>query len=147
MPGGNSLTSNKSVNKSGKCGNTVQTLLAAKLDKVDKEKTEKPNKQPKRTHSEVSNESNTSVDLTGIISIQRDIEEIKQNLEGGLKKIDLENATKDLVKSSDLEVIVTTIVKNLFKEFTSSIETKIDKKSIRSNRGNARENRCIINRK
>ncbi|VDI04249.1 Hypothetical predicted protein [Mytilus galloprovincialis] len=128
MPGGNSLTSNKSVNKSGKCGNTVQTLLAAKLDKVDKEKTEKPNKQPKRTHSEVSNESNTSVDLTGIISIQRDIEEIKQNLEGGLKKIDLENATKDLVKSSDLEVIVTTIVKNLFKEFTSSIETKIDKK-------------------
>ena len=122
MPGGNSTTSSKSTNKDrSKTGNTVQTLLAAKVDK------EKP-PPSKRTHSEVSNDSNCSFDLSNLMSLQKDIEEIKSGLGGITRKEDLDKATKDLFRTSDLEAIVTVIVKNLLKEFETSIETKIEEK-------------------
>jgi 3'-phosphoadenosine 5'-phosphosulfate (PAPS) 3'-phosphatase len=64
MPGGNN-TSTRPVSKPGQPNpvKTVQTLLAAK-------KKDTRNKEPraKRTHSEVSNDSNTSHDLSGLIN-------------------------------------------------------------------------------
>jgi hypothetical protein len=73
MPGGNN-TSTRPVSKPGQPNpvKTVQTLLAAK-------KKDTSNKEPraKRTHSEVSNDSNTSHDLSGLINFQKDLDEIK----------------------------------------------------------------------
>jgi hypothetical protein len=91
---------------------TVQTLLAAK-------KKDTSNKEPraKRTHSEVSNDSNTSHDLSGLINFQKDLDEIKISLRDVTTKDDLNEMTKDLVKTSDLENIVTGIVKKLFSKF------------------------------
>ena len=127
MPLDKSTTNIKLGNKDSrpKTVNTVQTLLAAKLDK-EKDK-DKP-KAPKRTHSEVSNESNNSLDLSGIMSFQKDIEEIKTNLEGVTRKEDLDRVTKDLIKVSDLEQLVTVIVKKLMNEFETNIQRKIDEK-------------------
>ncbi|CAG2254514.1 unnamed protein product [Mytilus edulis] len=74
--------------------NTLET-------KVDK------NKPPpsKRTHSDVSNESNNSLDLSGIMNFQKDIDEIKIKLEGVTRREDLDRVTKDLIKTSDLEQV------------------------------------------
>jgi hypothetical protein len=76
MTGGNN-TSTRPVSKPGQPNpvKTVQTLLAAK-------KKDTSNKEPraKRTHSEVSNDSNTSHDLSGLINFQKDLDEIKISL-------------------------------------------------------------------
>jgi hypothetical protein len=44
---------------------------------------------------------------------------------------DLNEMTKDLVKTSDLENIVTGIVKKLFSKFESSLEKKMNEKIIK----------------
>ena len=88
------------------------------------------NKEPraKRTHSEVSN---TSHDLSGLINFQKDLDEIKISLRDVTTKDDLNEMTKDLVKTSDLENIVTGIVKKLFSKFESSLEKKMNEKIIK----------------
>ena len=113
MPGGNN-TSTRPVSKPGQPNpvKTVQTLLSAK----------KKDTRAKRTHSEVSNDSNTSHDLSGLINFQKDLDEIKISLRDVTTKDDLNEMTKDLVKTSDLENIVTGIVKKLFSKFVSSLE-------------------------
>ncbi|CAC5399162.1 unnamed protein product [Mytilus coruscus] len=120
---GQNLAGLKSTNKRSttKPGNTVQTLLAAKVDK---------NKPPlnKRTHSDVSNESNNSLDLSGIMNFQKDIDEIKIKLEGVTRREDLDRVTKDMIKTSDLEQVVTLIVKKLMNEFEITVQKKIDEK-------------------
>ena len=124
MPGGNTTTTNttnKSNKPSGQQSKTVQTLLAAKKDKPSEPR-------PKRTHSEVSNESNTSIDLSALINFQKDLDEIKFSLKELTTKDDLEEVTKDLVKTSDLEILVTGIVKKLFSKFESSLEKKMNDK-------------------
>ena len=127
MPGGNN-TSTRPVSKPGQPNpvKTVQTLLAAK-------KKDTSNKEPraKRTHSEVSNDSNTSHDLSGLINFQKDLDEIKISLRDVTTKDDLNEMTKDLVKTSDLENIVTGIVKKLFSKFESSLEKKMNEKIIK----------------
>lgn len=117
MPGGSSVASGKTSKDKSKTANTVQTLLSAKLDKEKKPPS-------KRTHSEVSNDSNNSLDLSGLMNIQKDIDEIKLNLEGVTRKDDL----KDLIKTNDLEQLVTVIVKNILTEFETSVNKKIDEK-------------------
>jgi hypothetical protein len=77
-----------------------------------------------RTYSEVSNDSNTSHILSGLINFQKDLDEIKLSLRDATTKDDLTEMTKDLVKTSDLENIVTGIVKKLFSKFESSLEKK-----------------------
>ncbi|CAG2193378.1 unnamed protein product [Mytilus edulis] len=123
MSSGQNLAGLKSTNKrpTTKPVNTVQTLLAAKVDK---------NKPPpsKRTHSDVSNESNNSLDLSGIMNFQKDIDEIKIKLEGVTRREDLDRVTKDLIKTSDLEQVVTLIVKKLMNEFEITVQKKIDEK-------------------
>jgi hypothetical protein len=47
-------------------------------------------------------------------------------------KADLNEMTKDLVKTSDLETIVTGIVKKLSSKFESSLEKKINEKNIKN---------------
>ena len=127
MPGGNN-TSTRPVSKPGQPNpvKTVQTLLAAK-------KKDTSNKEPraKRTHSEVSNDSNTSHDLSGLINFQKDLDEIKISLRDVTTKDDLNEMTKALVKTSDLENIVTGIVKKLFSKFESSLEKKMNEKIIK----------------
>lgn len=122
-PGNNSNNSNKVTCKPAsqqRTAKTVQTLLSAKKDKSGDEP------RPKRTHSEVSNES--SLDLSGIINFQKDLDEIKFSLKDITTKDDLNEVTKDLVKTSDLEMLVTTIVKKLFSKFESSLEKKMNDK-------------------
>ena len=127
MPGGNN-TSTRPVSKPGQPNpvKTVQTLLAAK-------KKDTSNKEPraKRTHSEVSNDANTCHDLSGLINFQKDLDEIKISLRDVTTKDDLNEMTKDLVKTSDLENIVTGIVKKLFSKFESSLEKKMNEKIIK----------------
>ena len=87
---------------------------------MDKEKDKdkpKASKTAKRTHSDVSNDSNNSMDLSNLMSFQKDIDEIKTSLEGVTRKKDLDDATKDLIRTSDLENLVSTIVHNLLEEF------------------------------
>ncbi|VDI46270.1 Hypothetical predicted protein [Mytilus galloprovincialis] len=124
MPGG-SNTLNKTSTKPthSKTVRSVQTLLAAKKDNKDE-------KEPKakRTHSEVSNDSNTSLDLSGLINFQKDLDEIKFSLRDVTTKEHLIDVTKDLVKTSDLENLVTGIVKKLFSKFESSLEKKLNDK-------------------
>ena len=99
MPGGNN-TSTRPVSKPGQPNpvKTVQTLLAAKK-------------------KDTSNK-----DLSGLINFQKDLDEIKISLRDVTTKDDLNEMTKDLVKTSDLENIVTGIVKKLFSKFVSSLE-------------------------
>ena len=127
MPGGNN-TSTRPVSKPGQPNpvKTVQTLLAAK-------KKDTSNKEPraKVTHSEVSNDSNTIHDLSGLINFQKDLDEIKISLRDVTTKDDLNEMTKDLVKTSDLENIVTGIVKKLFSKFESLLEKKMNEKIIK----------------
>lgn len=107
-----------------KSGKTVQTLLAAKIDK-DKEK---PTKIVKRNFSEVSDESNSSMDLTGLISLQKDLDEIKHKLEGIVTKKDLDDSTKDLIKRDDVERMVINIVGRMTKDIELRVEMKMEKK-------------------
>lgn len=128
MPGGQS-TSCKSTNKDKpKPVNTVQTLLSAKVDKEKDKDKPKASKTAKRTHSDVSNDSNNSMDLSNLMNFQKDIDEIKTSLEGVTRKKDLDEATKDLIRTSDLEHLVSTIVHNLLEEFKKSVNKKIEEK-------------------
>ena len=113
MPGGNN-TSTRPVSKPNPAKNTSNKEHRAK-----------------RTHSEVSNDSNTSHDLSGLINFKKDLDEIKFSLRDVTTKDDLNEMTKDLVKTSDLENIVTGIVKKLFSKFESSLEKKMNEKIIK----------------
>ncbi|XP_071149410.1 uncharacterized protein [Mytilus edulis] len=131
MPGGNSLPSNKTgqnpKEKKSTNTNTVQTLLSARKD-LDKTKARTQPKLPKRTHSELSSESDNSMDTSGLNSLQKDLDEIKTNLQGITKKDDLDILTKDLVRTHDLEIIVTSIVTKLFQRFESTMDKKLNTK-------------------
>ena len=124
MPGGNNTTNttNKSnpVRPSQRPKAQIQTLLAAKKD-IDKPSA-------KRTHSEISSDSNTSLDVSGLINFQKDLDEIKFSLRDVTTKDDLDKVTKDLVRTSDLEEMVTGIVKKLFSKFESTLEKKLNDK-------------------
>jgi hypothetical protein len=129
MPGGQS-TSCKSTNKDKqKPVNTVPTLLSTKVDKEKDKDKPKASKTVKRTHSDVSNDSNNSMDLSNLMSFQKDIDEIKTNLEGVTRKKDIDDATKDLIRISDLENLVSTIVHNLLKRISKISEQKDRRKS------------------
>lgn len=112
MPGGS--TNNPQQKK------TIQTVLSAKRDK------DKP--PAKRTHSDISTDSNTSLDISGLINFQKDLDEIKFSLRDVTTKSDLNEVTKDLVKTVDLENMVTGIVKKLFSKFESTLEKKMNDK-------------------
>jgi hypothetical protein len=67
---------------------------------VDKEKdNDKPkaSKTAKQTHSDVSNDSNNSMDLSNLMSFQKDIDEIKTNLEENLFKICIFSTIKYII--------------------------------------------------
>jgi signal recognition particle GTPase len=110
--------------------NTVQTLLSAKVDKEKDNDKPKASKTAKQTHSDESNNSNNlnSMYLSNLMSFQKDIDEIKTNLEGVTRKKDLDETTKDLIRTSDLENIVSTIVYNLIEEFQKSVNKRIEEK-------------------
>ncbi|CAC5420132.1 unnamed protein product [Mytilus coruscus] len=131
MPGGNSLPSNKTgqntTEKKSTNTNTVQTLLSARRD-LDKTKARTQAKLPKRTHSELSSESDNSMDTSGLNSLQKDLDEIKTNRQGITIKDDLDILTKDLVRTHDLEIIVTFIVTKLFQRFESTMDKKLNTK-------------------
>lgn len=125
MPGGsNSLKPGTGPGQSKSTNiNTVQTLLKAKLDPT-KEKAPKKG----RTYSQLSNDSNNSIenDQSGLEHIQKDLDEIKSSLQGVTKITDLNEATKDLVKSTELETLVTVIVDKLLNNFESKLEKKFE---------------------
>lgn len=54
------------------------------------------------------------MDLSGIINFQIDLDEIKFSLRDVTTKDDLNEVTKDLVKTADLENMVAGIVKKTF---------------------------------
>ena len=117
----NNSTKQKLKGKTEGKGKTVQQLLAAKVDK--------PVSNPsKRTFSEVSSDSNTSLDIYSIINFKKGLDEIKFSLRDLTTKDDLNEVTKDLVKQSDLENFVNDIVKKLFSKFESSLEKKLNDK-------------------
>ena len=60
--------------------------------------------------------------------IQKDLEEIKSSLQGVTKITDLNETTKDLVKSTELETLVTVIVNKLLNNFESKLEIKFETK-------------------
>ncbi|CAG2257503.1 unnamed protein product [Mytilus edulis] len=122
---GGSNTLNKTSTKPthSRTVRSVQTLLAANKDNEDEKEPE-----AKRTHSEVSNDSNTSLDLSGLINFQKDLDEIKFSLKDVTTKQHLIDVTKDLVKTSDLENLVTGIVKKMFSKFESSLEKRLNDK-------------------
>ncbi|CAG2205448.1 unnamed protein product [Mytilus edulis] len=124
MPLGSSSQGDKTgVKPQGKKStNTVQTLLSARKD-LDSQKNPKL---PKRTHSELSSESDNSMELSGLTNLQKDLDEIKLNLKGVTKKDDFDMFTKDLVRTHDLEIVVTTIVNKLFQRFESTMDKKIN---------------------
>ncbi|CAG2191578.1 unnamed protein product [Mytilus edulis] len=93
--------------------------------KKDKDKSKQPTK---RTRSDVSTDSNTSMDLSGIINFQKDLDEIKFSLRDVTTKDDLNEVTKDLVKTADLENMVTGIVKKLFSKFESTLDKKMNER-------------------
>ncbi|CAC5360146.1 unnamed protein product [Mytilus coruscus] len=125
MPGGNSISHRPSGQT--KPVRSVQTLLAATKD-ANKESKVSREPSAKRTHSEVSNEPNSSFDINGFINFQKDLDEIKFSLRDVTTKDDLNEVTKDLVKTSELEDIVSGIVKKLFIKFESSLEKKMNDK-------------------
>ncbi|CAG2206488.1 unnamed protein product [Mytilus edulis] len=109
MPGGSNPSnrlSSQSADKQ-KQVKTVQSLLTAKKDK---DNSKQP---PKRTRSDVSTDSNTSMDLSGIINFLKDLDEIKFSLRNVTTKDDLNEVTKELVKTADLENMVTGMVGKL----------------------------------
>lgn len=100
--------------KGNKPGQTVQTLIAPRLDLSKKDKdsksSEKATKVSKRTHSDVEKSDHsfdTSMDFT---DLAKNLQDIKDSLKETTKKEDLTNALKDVVKQADIEEIVTTIV-------------------------------------
>ena len=93
---------------------------------MDKEKDKdkpKSSTTAKRTHSDVSNDSNNSMDLSNLVNFQNDIDEITTSLEGVTRKTDFDDATKDLIRTSDLENIVSKIV---HKSVNKRIEKKVN---------------------
>lgn len=107
--------------------NSVQQMLAAKLDKDSKEKP------TKRLHSEVCNESNSSLDLSGIMNLHEDIKEIKSDIQTVTKAQDrclkqFDKLEKDLIKTSDLDQLVTTIVTKLLGEFKETLIDEYEEK-------------------
>lgn len=137
MPGDNS--ENNKTNKPP-VRPKVQQMLAAKKDNKGKQ----PN--PKRPHSEVSMDSNTSLDISGLINFQKDLDDIKFGLRDLTTKQDLDEVTKDLVKTSDLENMVTGIVKKLFSKFESTMEKKINEKINKINQ-DINQKEIILNEK
>ncbi|CAG2247336.1 unnamed protein product [Mytilus edulis] len=57
-----------------------------------------------------------------------DLDEIKTKLQGITKTDDLDILTKDLVRTHDLEIIVTSIVTKLFQRFESTMDKKLNTK-------------------
>ena len=105
---------------------TVQTLLSTRKVNTNKSSSEKPSKEAKRTHSDVSMDS--SIDLA---VIQNDLEAIKGKLEKVVKKNDLDQLSQSLVKKSDIELIVTSIVNTkLMDNFKKELDEKLKKKFI-----------------
>ena len=109
---------------------TVQTLIAPRLDLSKKDKdtksSEKSSKMSKRTHSDVekSDQSfDTSTDFTDLV---KNLQDIKDSLKETTKKEDLTNALKDVVKQADIEEIVTNIVQTLFNNFKNEIKKEVD---------------------
>ena len=93
---------------------------------MDKEKDKdkpKASTTAKRTHSDVSNDSNNSMDLSNLVNFQNDIDEITTSLEGVTRKTDFDDATKDLIRTSDLENLVSKIV---HKSVNKRIEEKVN---------------------
>ena len=109
---------------------TVQTLIAprkdlAKKDK-DKDKTSEKSAKQKRTHSDVE-KSDNSLDISvDFIELTKDLQDIKKAVKGNIKKEDLTNALKDIVRQSDIEEIVTNIVQKLLTNFKNEIKKKVD---------------------
>jgi len=68
------------------------------------------------------------MDLSNLMNFQKDIDEIKTSLEGVTRKKDLDDAIKDLIRTSDLENLVSTIVHNLLEEFKTSVNKRIEEK-------------------
>lgn len=132
---------------------TVQTVLTKKaLNKDNASTQEKPAKQGKRTHSNVSEESIDTIDLT---SIHADLCEIKTSLQETIKKHDLENAVDGLVKKNELHDVVTNIVSQLIstlkeeynarmKEATNKLQDQVDTLFMENN--NLKEKLCEKNR-
>ena len=90
-----------------------------------KSSSEKPSKEDKRTHSDVSMDS--SIDLA---VIQNDLEAIKGKLEKVMKKNDLDQLSQSLVKKSDIELIITSIVTKLMDNLKKELDEKLEKKFI-----------------
>ena len=104
---------------------TVQTLLSTRKVNTNKSSSEKPSKEANRTYSDVSMDS--SIDMA---VIQNDLEAIKGKLEKVVKKNDLDQLSQSLVKKSDIELIVTSIVTKLMDNFKKELDEKLEKKFI-----------------
>ena len=102
---------------------TVQTMLAAK--KTGNTSKENPPKRDKRTHSDVAEDSVEGIDL---MSIHSDLGEIKKSLQATCTKTDLESAVNCLVKQSDVNDLVTSIVNKLLVTFKKSFSQEIESK-------------------
>lgn len=108
-------TGNRQGNRS------IQTLLAAKKNN-NKDTLEKSAKEPKRTHSDV--ELDSSIEL-GVF--QADLTDIKNSLKDIVKKPDLDKALCQLVKTQDLETLVTSIVTKLVNTMKEELNEKWEK--------------------
>ena len=102
---------------------TVQTMLAAKKTGITSKGN--PPKRDKRTHSDVAEDSVEGIDL---MSIHSDLGEIKKSLQATCTKTDLESAVNCLVKQSDLNDLVTSIVNKLLVTFKKSFSQEIESK-------------------
>lgn len=102
---------------------TVQTMLAAKKTGENQCSKDNPPKRDKRTHSDVAEDSVEGIDM---ISIHSDLSEIKLSLQATCTKTDLESAVNCLVKQTDLDDLVTTIVNKLLVTFKESVSKEIE---------------------
>jgi hypothetical protein len=118
MPGNSDKSSEKP-----KPVQTVQTLLAAKNGNEKQKK-----KTPKRPNIEVSMDSSSDLTIE-LTNFQNDLDIIKDSLEGVVTKTDLDKSLADIVKKSDLETVVTSIVTKLLDSFKKEINEKISEKS------------------
>ena len=62
------------------------------------------------------------------MNLQKDIDEIKADLQNLTSKQDLDRVTKDLIKTNDIEQLVSSIVKKLINEFKQSIESEMEER-------------------
>jgi hypothetical protein len=92
---------------------------------TNKSSSEKPSKEAKGTHSDVSMDS--SIDMA---VIQNDLEAIKGKLEKVVNKNDLDQLSQSLVKKSDIELIITSIVTKLMDNLKKELDEKLEKKFI-----------------